>query len=143
MWNNAFAEDDPNNPRLADEYGIVMGNSHQEPMLCAQKEWDRRHSKKWNYYTDANTLQDFWRKGVRRSRNYESIISIGLRGADDTPMIPNGTVAESMALLEKIVAVQRKIIAEEVNPDVTKVPQLWCPYKEVQEYYEKGLRSSR
>ena len=55
-------------------------------------------------------------------------------------MIPNGTVAESMALLEKIVAVQRKIIAEEINPDVTKVPQLWCPYKEVQEYYEKGLR---
>ena len=140
MWNNAFAEDDPNNPRLADEYGIVMGNSHQEPMLCAQKEWDRRHSKKWNYYTDANTLQDFWRKGVRRSKNYESIVTIGLRGADDTPMIPNGTVVESMALLGKIVAVQRKIIAEEVNPDMTKVPQLWCPYKEVQEYYDKGLR---
>jgi len=32
------------------------------------------------------------------------------------------------------------MIAEEVNPDVTKVPQLWCLYKEVQEYYEKGLR---
>jgi endo-1,4-beta-D-glucanase Y len=140
MWNNAFDEDDPNNPRLADEYGIVMGNSHQEPMLRAQKEWDRRYSKKWNYYTDANTLQNFWREGVRRNKNYESIISIGLRGADDTPMIPNGTVAESMALLEKIVAVQRKIIAEEINPDVTKVPQLWCPYKEVQEYYERGLR---
>ncbi len=140
MWNNAFNEDDPNNPRLADEYGIVMGTSHQEPMLRAQKEWDRRYSKKWNYYTDANTLQNFWREGIRRNRNYESIISIGLRGADDTPMIPNGTVAESMALLEKIVDVQRKIIAEEINPDVTKVPQLWCPYKEVQEYYEKGLR---
>jgi endo-1,4-beta-D-glucanase Y len=140
MWNNAFDEDDPNNPRLADEYGIVMGNSHQEPMLRAQKEWDRRYSKKWNYYTDANTLQNFWREGVRRNKNYESIISIGLRGADDTPMIPNGTVAESMALLEKIVAVQRKVIAEEINPDVTKVPQLWCPYKEVQEYYERGLR---
>ena len=140
MWNNAFDEDDPNNPRLADEYGIVMGNSHQEPMLRAQKEWDRRYSKKWNYYTDANTLQNFWREGIKRSKNYESIISIGLRGADDTPMIPNGTVAESMALLGKIVSVQRKIIAEEINPDVTKVPQLWCPYKEVQEYYEKGLR---
>jgi hypothetical protein len=140
MWNNAFNEDDPNNPRLADEYGIVMGNSHQEPMLRAQKEWDRRYSKKWNYYTDANTLQNFWRQGIRRNRNYESIISIGLRGADDTPMIPNGTVAESMALLEKIVDVQRKMIAEEINPDASKVPQLWCPYKEVQEYYEKGLR---
>jgi len=143
MWDNAFNEDDPNNPRLADEYGIVMGNSHQEPMLRAQKEWDRRYQStlgNWNYYTDANTLQNFWREGIRRNKNYESIISIGLRGADDTPMIPNGTVAESMALLGKIVGVQRKIITEEVNPDVTKVPQLWCPYKEVQEYYEKGLR---
>ena len=37
MWNNAFNEDDPENPRLADEYGIVMGNSHQEPMLRAIK----------------------------------------------------------------------------------------------------------
>jgi hypothetical protein len=109
-------------------------------MLRAQKEWDRRYSKKWNYYTDANTLQNFWREGVRRNKNYESIISIGLRGADDTPMIPDGNVAESMALLGKIVDVQRKMIAEEINPDVTKVPQLWCPYKEVQEYYEKGLR---
>jgi endo-1,4-beta-D-glucanase Y len=140
MWNNAFNEDDPNNPRLADEYGIVMGTSHQEPMLRAQKEWDRRYSKKWNYYTDANTLQNFWREGIGRNKNYESIITIGLRGANDTPMIPDGNVAQSMALLEKIVAVQRKIISEEINPDATKVPQLWCPYKEVQEYYEKGLR---
>ena len=140
MWNNAFNEDDPDNPRLADEYGIVMGNSHQEPMLRAQKEWDRRHKEHWNYYTDANTLQTFWREGIRRNKNYESIISIGLRGANDTPLVPNGTVAQCMAFLEEIVANQRKIIAEEINPDASKVPQLWCPYKEAQEYYEKGLR---
>jgi hypothetical protein len=140
MWNNAFNEDDPNNPRLADEYGIVMGNSHQEPMLRAQKEWDRRHKEHWNYYTDANTLQKFWREGISRNKNYESIISIGLRGANDTPLVPNGTVAQCMAFLEEIVANQRKIIAEEINPDASKVPQLWCPYKEAQEYYEKGFR---
>jgi len=65
MWNNAFNEDDPDNARLADEYGIVMGTSHQEPMLRAQKEWDRRHrGQSWNYYTDARTLQDFWREGI-------------------------------------------------------------------------------
>lgn len=143
MWNNAFNEDDPNNPRLADEYGIVMGNSHQEPMLRAQKEWDRRYQRtlgSWNYYKNPDVLQKFWREGIQRNKNYESIITIGLRGANDTPMIPGGTVAQSMALLEDIVAVQRKIIADEINPDVTKVPQLWCLYKEVQEYYEKGLR---
>ena len=53
MWNNAFKEDDPDNARLADEYGIVMGNPHQEPMLRARKEWDRRYRRtlgNWNYH---------------------------------------------------------------------------------------------
>jgi hypothetical protein len=143
MWNNAFNEDDPENPRLADEYGIVMGNSHQEPMLRAQKEWDRRYQKtlgSWNYYKNPDVLKDFWREGIRRNKSFESILTIGLRGANDTPMIPGGTVPQSMALLEEIVSTQRKMIAEEMNPDVTKVPQLWCLYKEVQDYYNAGLR---
>ena len=140
MWNNAFNEDDPNNPRLADEYGIVMGTSHQEPMLRGQKEWDRKHSKVWNYYTDANTLRDFWRDGIRRNRNYESIITMGLRGANDSELVPNGTDEQCMKFLEEIVADQRKMITEEINPDINKVPQMWCLYKEVQGYYQKGLR---
>src|SRR5208283_1844060 len=68
-----------------------------------------------------------------------SIITMGLRGANDTPMAPGGPEA-NMALLGKIVEVQRKIIAEEMNPDVTKVPQLWCLYKEVQDFYNAGMR---
>jgi hypothetical protein len=143
MWNNAFNEDDPANPKMADEYGIVMGTTHQEPMLRAQKEWDRRYRStlgSWNYYKYPDVLQDFWREGIRRNKNYESILTLGLRGANDTPMIPGGTVAQSMELLEEIVQVQRKMIAEEINPDVTQVPQLWCLYKEVQQYYNEGLR---
>jgi hypothetical protein len=142
MWNNAFNEDDPENPRLADEYGIVMGNSHQEPMLRAQKEWDRRYQRKigsWNYAKNPDIVEAFWREGIKRNRNYESIVTIGLRGANDTPMAPGGPEA-NMSLLEKIVEVQRKIIAEEINPDVAKVPQLWCLYKEVQDYYNAGMR---
>jgi len=62
MWNNAFNEDDTNNPVLADEYGIVMGNSHQEPMLRAQKEWDRRYLKSigsWNYALHPDIVSNF------------------------------------------------------------------------------------
>jgi hypothetical protein len=142
MWNNAFNEDDPENPKLADEYGIVMGTSHQEPMLRAQKEWDRRHIRSigtWNYAKYPDTLEKFWREGISRNKNYESIVTIGLRGANDTPMASGGP-EENMALLEKIVGVQRKILAEEVNPDVTKVPQTWCLYKEVLDFYNAGMR---
>ncbi len=143
MWNNAFNEDDTNNPVLADEYGIVMGNSHQEPMLRAQKEWDRRYQKtigSWNYAKHPDVVSNFWREGIARNKNYESIITIGLRGANDTPMAPGGPET-NMALLEKIVDVQRKIVADEVNPDVTKVPQLWCLYKEVLDFYNAGMRA--
>jgi hypothetical protein len=139
MWNNAFNEDDPENPRLADEYGIVMGTSHQEPMLRAQKEWDRGPGKKygnWNYNnTDQQpALQQFWREGIRRNKNFESIITLGLRAENDSgaPIGKN--------LTEQIVGAQRKILAEEMNPDLTKIPQLWCLYKEVQDFYNEGLR---
>jgi hypothetical protein len=142
MWNNAFNEDDPQNARLADEYGIVMGTSHQEPMLRGQEEWDRRFQSTigtWNYAKHPEVLEEFWREGVRRNRDYESIVTIGLRGANDTEMAPGGPEA-NRALLEHIVERQRDMLRAEVNPDITRVPQVWALYKEVQEFYEHGMR---
>jgi len=142
MWNNAFNEDDPENPKLADEFGIVMGTSHQEPMLRAQKEWDRRYRRtlgNWNFAKYPDQLTEFWREGILRNKNYESIITMGLRGENDTPMTSGGLQA-GMDLLNKIIDVQRNILKEDMNPDVTKVPQLWCPYKEVLNYYNAGFR---
>jgi hypothetical protein len=141
MWDNAFAEDDPENPRLADEYGIVMGTSHQEPMGRAQREWDwhlQQEHGNWNYARHPQVLDRFWREGVRARKDFEAVYTMGLRGQNDTAMA-NG-FNESIKLLEQIVASQRKTLAEEVNPDVTKVPQVWTLYKEVQNYYETGLR---
>jgi hypothetical protein len=136
MWDNAFNEDDPENPRLANEWGIVMGTSHHEPMLRAQQEWKRHGTGPWDYSRNADVLKKFWTEGVRRNRAYESIITIGMRGDGDMPM----SEKDNVALLEKIVADQREILRENVNPDLTKVPQLWALYKEVQGYYEKGMR---
>jgi GH35 family endo-1,4-beta-xylanase len=141
MWGNAFNEDDPANPKLASDYGIVMGTSDQEPLLRAQAEFDRRHPPAdWNYATHPELLRQFWREGVHRNKNYESVITIGMRGRDDTPMPGGATVEQSVKLLAEIVAAQRKILAEEMNPRVEQVPQVWCLYKEVQDYYEHGLR---
>lgn len=138
MWNNCFSQDDPLNPVEADEYGIVMGTSHVEPMMRADKEWNRKGfgPAEWNFDTHSKELIDFWTEGIERNKPFENIVTIAMRGKIDTPMSETANIA----LLEKIVAAQRKIIAEHVNPDVSKVPQLWCLYKEVQEYYEKGMR---
>ena len=128
MWNSAFNEDDPLNPRLADEYGIVMGTSHHEPMLRAQQEWKRHGSGAWDYSANASTLNKFWDEGIERNRNYESIITFGMRGDGDLPMSESANVA----LLEKIVEDQRKILATRNKKGLSEVPQDWALYKEVQ-----------
>jgi len=137
MWNNAFATDDPENPRLADEYGIVMSTSHEEPMMRAEKEWTRNPANgPWDYATNQKRIDDYWRAGMLRDKDYEQVVTLGMRGLNDTPMSAEAATAQ----LEKVVADQRQILRETVNPDITKVPQVWALYKEVQGYYEKGLR---
>ena len=141
MWGNAFNEDDAENPRLADEYGIVMGTSHQEPMTRSQQEWDRRYYKSighWDYNKHSDTMENFWREGVRRNKNYENVVTMGLRGANDSEM--SGDLKANIAMVENIVNKQQKIIGEEMNPDITKVPQSWCLYKEIMDYYNEGMQ---
>jgi hypothetical protein len=136
MWNNAFNEDDSLNPKRADEYGIVMGTSHHEPMLRAQQEWKRHGTGPWDYSRNAEELRRFWEEGIRRNKDYESIITIGMRGDGDLPMSESANIA----LLEKIVQNQRGMLADAFHKDAATVPQDWALYKEVQEYYEKGMR---
>jgi hypothetical protein len=139
MWDNGFDEDDPLNAKLADEYGIVMGTSHVEPMMRADKEWNRAGytAHDWNFQTHSNLLESFWREGIERNKDYEKIITIAMRGKIDTPMSPSANVA----LLEEIVNAQRQIISDVMQTNAADVPQLWALYKEVQEYYEKGMRA--
>lgn len=136
MWGNAFNDDDTLNPVLANDYGIVMGTSHHEPMLRAQTEWKRYGKGHWNYLTNNTVLKDFWTKGIQHMGNHESIVTIGMRGDGDEPMT-EGTAIE---LLEKIVKEQRSIITNVTGKPAAATPQLWALYKEVQEYYDKGMR---
>ena len=136
MWSSAFNEDDPQNPVLADEYGIVMGTSHHEPMLRSQQEWKRHGSGPWNYETNGDELRNFWRQGIERNRNFESTITLGMRGDGDKPMSDK----DDLELLEKVVHDQLQILKRESTPTLDGDLKLWALYKEVQGYYEKGMR---
>ena len=136
MWGNAFNDDDPQNPILASQYGIVMGTSHHEPMLRAQQEWKRYGAGPWNYTTNAPILDSFWKTGIRHMDSHESIVTIGMRGDGDMPMEESSNIA----LLEKIVHDQREIIRSVTGKDPSATPQSWALYKEVQDYYDKGMR---
>ncbi|HEY8529330.1 MAG TPA: glycosyl hydrolase 115 family protein [Paenibacillaceae bacterium] len=140
MWDSSFYEDDEQNAAVADLYGIVIGTSHHEPMLRPHKDWKKRREGPWDYAANRDTLYRFWEEGIVRSRNYESIITLGMRGDGDEPMGGGEPLEEKMRLLQTIIADQREIIARHMSPDVTKVPQIWAIYKEVQEYYERGMR---
>jgi hypothetical protein len=135
MWGSAFYDDDPKNQYVAEDWGIVIGTSHHEPLMRAHDEWRRYGKGAWNYQTNDSTLRTFWRSSLYRSKN-EKIITLGMRGDGDEPM-SNETAT---GLLERIVADQRKIIEEVSGQPAEKSPQVWALYKEVQDYYDKGMR---
>ncbi len=136
MWWGAFNADDPLNPVLAYEYGIVMSTSHHEPMMRAHAEWKKTGTGEWNYETNSDVLKKFWREGIERMGNRESIVTLAMRGDGDMAM----SAETKTALLEKIVKDQREIIQDVTKKEVTKTPQVWAIYKEVQDYYDKGMR---
>ncbi|PSK80444.1 glycosyl hydrolase family 115 (putative glucuronidase) [Prolixibacter denitrificans] len=138
MWWASFNSDDPENPKLADEMGIVMGTSHHEPMMRAHAEWApyRKKGIPWDYTKSKAVLDTFWTKGIERMDHHESIVTVGMRGDGDEAMGDKTNIA----LLERIVADQRKIIEKVTGKPAKDTPQLWALYKEVQAYYDQGMR---
>jgi len=143
MWGKSLYEDDPESAHLADEYGIVLGTSHHEPMMRAHQDWTRHRdgigNGQWNYATNADGLRGFFREGIERSKHYETLVTLGMRGDGDEPMAGDNNMPANIALLEQVVADQRRILAELINPDLGRVPQVWSLYKEVADYYEQGM----
>ncbi len=139
MWASSFNEDDPLSPKVADEYGIVMGTSHHEPMMRAHKEYTSRRKEigPWNYAVNKERVDKFFREGMERNRRYDNLVTIGMRGDGDVAM-GNGDDEENMATLTKVIEGQRKII-KDVYGREDAVPQLWAVFTEVQRYYDAGF----
>jgi Glycosyl hydrolase family 115/Gylcosyl hydrolase family 115 C-terminal domain len=136
MWGKSLWQDDPKAAQLAHESGVILGTSHHEPMMRAHVEWQRAGPGKWDYRSNAAALQAFWKDGVTRSNGTDRIVTIGMRGDGDEPM-EQGT---AITLLETIVADQRNIITQVTGTPAENTPQIWALYKEVQDYYDQGMR---
>lgn len=138
MWSWAFYADDPENSKVADEMGIIMGTSHHEPMARNHQEWARKRREygAWNYQTNKKVIDKFFEEGIDRMKDTEDLVTIGMRGDGDEAMSEEADVA----LLEKVIDNQRKIIRKVTKRPASETPQVWALYKEVQEYYDKGLR---
>ena len=138
MWGWAFYADDPENLKTADAMGIMMGTSHHEPMARNHQEYARNRKGwgAWNYSTNKENLDRFFREGIERMKGTDDIVTIGMRGDGDEAM-GNSTDTK---LLENIIDNQRRIIKEVTKRPAKETPQIWALYKEVQDYYDAGLR---
>lgn len=138
MWGWAFYADDAENEKTADEMGIVMGTSHHEPMARNHQEY-ARHRKEWgawNYQKNKEGLQRFFREGIERMKGTEQIVTIGMRGDGDEAMSEDADTK----LMQQIIADQRKIISDVTGKKASETPQVWALYKEVLDYYDKGMK---
>nr|WP_240954390.1 glycosyl hydrolase 115 family protein [Solimonas marina] len=127
-------------PKLADDYAIVIGSSHAEPMLRDNVgEWTALPAD-FDYRHNRGGVLRYWRQRVAESAGHESIYTIGMRGVHDSAMQGGGSMDEQRALLESIFADQRRLLARDIDPDPAQVPQVFTPYKEVLDVYRHGLK---
>ena len=138
MWGWAFYADDPENEKTADEMGIVMGTSHHEPMARNHQEYARNREGwgAWNYQKNKQGLQKFFREGIERMKGTEQIVTIGMRGDGDEAMSEDADTQ----LMQQIIADQRQIISDVTGKKASETPQVWALYKEVLDYYDKGMK---
>lgn len=128
------------NREMAEKYGIYIGGSHCEPMACnAAGEWSRRGKGDYDYVNNSDAVYRFWKDRVKDVANQEILYTIGMRGVHDGAMNGAKTVEEQKAVLGRVFRDQRELLAKYVNDDVTKVPQVFIPYKEVLDIYNAGL----
>lgn len=138
MWGWTFYADDPENEKTADEMGVVMSTSHHEPMARNHQEYARNRKGwgPWNYQKNKANLQKFFREGIERMKGTEQIVTIGMRGDGDEAMSDKADTK----LMTNIINDQRKIIADVTGKKASETPQVWALYKEVLDYYDKGMK---
>ena len=138
MWGWAFYADDPLNSKTADDMGIIMGTSHHEPMARNHQEYARRRGEwgPWNYQKNQQKLDQFFREGIERMKNTEDMVTIGMRGDGDEAMSEDADTK----LLQRVVENQRRIISQVTGKKAKETTQVWALYKEVLDYYDKGMR---
>lgn len=94
----------PRNRELADDYAIVMGSSHAEPMLRNNvSEWTAP-AENYDFANNREGVLRYWEERVAENGRYENLYTIGMRGIHDSGMVGASSTEERIALLERIFA---------------------------------------
>lgn len=154
MWTGIFSEEGPGllNAELADTYGIVMGASHHEPMCRAGAEWQKIYKQygddnTWSFVSNADAITEFWRDGLKRNKDFENVITVGMRGENDSLLLgKNATLEDNINVLRNVILTQNELMKEIVNPELSEIPRMLALYYEVEDFYHgdktaKGLKN--
>ncbi|MBO9618726.1 MAG: glycosyl hydrolase 115 family protein [Niabella sp.] len=129
------------NKEAADKYGIIVGTSHCEPLMRnSVTEWDIYGKGDYNYVTNKDAMLAYWTERLKILKGSDNIYTIGLRGKHDGMMQGVKTLAAHKKVLTEVLKDERHLLQQYVNPDVTKIPQVFVPYKEVLDVYNDGLK---
>ncbi|MCL2718812.1 MAG: glycosyl hydrolase 115 family protein [Lachnospiraceae bacterium] len=143
MWKSSFWQDGPGieSARLADEYGVIIGTSHHEPLCRAGVEWQEQYQNysednTWSFSSNSEAITQFWKDGILRSKDFENIITIGMRGESDSYLLgEDATLKDNIEILKKALTVQNQLIKDHVNHELSSVPRMFAIYKEVEDFY--------
>lgn len=143
MWNSSFSEDGPGlaNAELADTLGVVMGLSHHEPMCRSGVEWQRKYREygtdsTWSFVSNSEAISKFWEDGILRNKPFENVVTIGMRGENDSKLMPeDATLKDNIEVIRKAIRTQHELLKKHWNPELKTVPRMLAIYKEVEDYY--------
>lgn len=143
MWNSSFWEDGPGlqNAELANELGIIMGTSHHEPLSRAGVEWQNQYKQysedsSWNFIKNKEAISHFWKDGLERSKDFENIITIGMRGENDSKLLgEEASLKDNIEVVKDAIITQNQIIKSIINKELKEIPRMLAIYKEVEDFY--------
>lgn len=143
MWDSSFSEDGPGlaNAELADALGVVMGLSHHEPMCRSGVEWQRKYREygndsTWSFVSNSEAITKFWEDGILRNKSFENVVTIGMRGENDSKLMPeDATLKDNIEVIKKAIRAQNQLLKKHYDPTLKEVPRMIAIYKEVEDYY--------
>ena len=131
----------PGAKAMADSCGIVIGTSHCEPLLRNNvDEWDVSERGAFNYRTNREAVHQYWIERLQEvKKSKDNMFTIGMRGIHDSSMEGYKTEQEKFDGLQQVINDQQELLRKYIG-DPAKQMQVFVPYKEVLQLYEKGLQ---
>lgn len=132
----------PGAKAVADSCGIAVGSSHCEPLLRSNTgEWDTSKRGRYNYITNKKEVLKYWAERLDEVKGSKggNLLTIGMRGIHDGSMEGVHTMQEKFDGLQQVINDQQELIRRHLG-DPSKQIQVFIPYKEVLDIYNKGLK---